>query len=125
MALHNELGKLGEQEAAVYLQSKGYFIHDRNWHAGKLELDIIAEKNGVMTFVEVKTRRNNHFGNPVSAITDKKIQHILASANAYMIYKKCNLPVQYDIITVVGTQPPFQIEHLENAIYPHHVTYKY
>ena len=123
MALHNELGREGELEAAAYLQSNGYFIHERNWHVGKLELDIIAEKKGVMVFVEVKTRRNNLYGNPVSAITDKKIQHILASANAYMRYRRCNLPVQYDVITIIGTQPPFKIEHIENAFYPHYVTY--
>ena len=123
MALHNDLGKEGEQEAAAYLQTKGYFIHERNWRVGKLELDLIAEKNGELVFVEVKTRRNNLYGSPVQAVTDRKIQHILASASAYMKYRKTTLPCRYDVITVVGTRPPFEIEHIENAFYPHLVSY--
>ena len=125
MALHNTLGKEGEMEAAAFLQSDGYYIHERNWHFGKLELDIIAEKDGELVFVEVKTRRNNLYGNPVSAITDKKIRHILSSANAYLKYKRINLPCRYDVITIVGTRPPFQIEHIKNAFYPHYVSYEY
>ena len=43
MAEHNELGKIGEDEAIAYLKSKGYSILYRNWRSGKFELDIIAE----------------------------------------------------------------------------------
>ena len=71
MAAHNELGKEGEEAASAYLSSRGYRIRHRNWHVGKLELDIIAEKDGEMIVVEVKTRRNNRFGLPEEAMTGR------------------------------------------------------
>ena len=56
MAAHNELGKEGELLAANHLQSEGYVIRHRNWRCGHKELDIVAEKDGTLVFVEVKTR---------------------------------------------------------------------
>ena len=53
MAAHNELGKEGEEAASAYLSSRGYRIRHRNRHVGKLELDIIAEKDGELIVVEV------------------------------------------------------------------------
>ena len=93
MAAHNELGKEGEEAASAYLSSRGYRIRHRNWHVGKLELDIIAEKDGELIVVEVKTRRNTRF------------------VKRFAI----DLPVRFDIITVTGIQPPFSIEHIEGA----------
>ena len=62
MAEHNALGKEGEGEAVAYLRDKGYAIRHCNWRAGRLELDIVAEKNGELIVVEVKTRRNEEYG---------------------------------------------------------------
>ena len=76
MAAHNELGKEGEEAASAYLSSRGYRIRHRNWHVGKLELDIIAEKDGELIVVEVKTRRNTRFGLPEEAVTERKIRRI-------------------------------------------------
>ncbi len=55
MAAHNELGKEGELLAANHLQSEGYVIRHRNWRCGHKELDIVAEKDGTLVFVEEKT----------------------------------------------------------------------
>ena len=77
MAAHNELGKEGEEAASAYLSSRGYRIRHRNWHVGKLELDIIAEKDGELIVVEVKTRRNTRFGLPEEAVTERKIRRIV------------------------------------------------
>ena len=56
MAQHNELGRLGEQQACRYLAEKGYSLLARNWRLGHLEIDIIADYFGEVVFVEVKTR---------------------------------------------------------------------
>ena len=64
MAIHNELGKKGEQLAVDFLQKKGYTILDRNWRFKKAEVDIIAQKEQILAIVEVKTRSSNYFGNP-------------------------------------------------------------
>ena len=54
MAEHNDLGNLGEERAQAYLSSNGYHIRHCNWFFGKLELDIVAEKDGWLVIVEVK-----------------------------------------------------------------------
>lgn len=118
MAEHNELGREGEEEAAGYLADKGYTIRHRNWHCGKKELDIVAEYHNELIVVEVKTRQHTLFGNPEDAVTDKKIRRIVASTDAYLKKFALDLPVRFDIITIVGKEAPFTIEHIEDAFYP-------
>lgn len=118
MADHNELGKEGEEAAARYLQEKGYTIRHRNWRAGKKELDIVAECGNELVVIEVKTRKNRLFGNPEDAVTGKKIRRIVASTDAYLRKFAIDLPVRFDIITVVGEEAPFTMEHIEEAFYP-------
>ena len=88
MAEHNELGNLGEERAQAYLREKGYTIRHTNWHnstpsgaAGKLELDIVAEKEGMLIVVEVKTRSTETFEHPAEAITKRKIRNIIKYSN--------------------------------------------
>ena len=64
MASHNELGKEGENAAVKYLLEKGYEIRHRNWHSGHRDLDIVAQKDGELVIVEVKTRSDACFGQP-------------------------------------------------------------
>ncbi len=118
MATHNELGKEGEEAAAAYLEEHGYTIRHRDWHAGKKDLDIVAEKEGTLVIVEVKTRRDRRFGSPEEAVDNRKIRHIIASTDAYIKHFKIDLPVRFDILTVTGTRPPFHIAHIEDAFFP-------
>lgn len=118
MAEHNELGKKGEDEAVAYLQDRGYTIIHRNWHSGKRELDIVAEKDRELIIAEVKTRRNERYGLPEDAVTNQKIRSIVASTDAYLKKFQIDLPVRFDIITVVGTKPPYHIEHIKEAFFP-------
>lgn len=97
---------------------KGYSIRHRNWHCGKKELDIVAEYRNELIVIEVKTRKNTRFGNPEDAVTDKKIRRIIASTDAYLRKFSVDLPVRFDIITLVGEKTPFTIEHIEEAFYP-------
>ena len=86
MAVHNDLGKTGEEEAVQLLLEKGYTILHRNWYSGKKELDIVAtdKENETLIVVEVKTRKNIDFGQPEEAINTKKIRRIVASTDAYI-----------------------------------------
>lgn len=72
MSEHNELGRIGENEAAYYLALKGYTLLDRNWRREKLEIDIVAEWHGEVVFVEVKTRSDEHFASAAEAVTLQK-----------------------------------------------------
>lgn len=118
MAVHNELGKEGEGIATGYLAGNGYRIRHRNWRSGKKEIDIVAEKEGELVIVEVKTRRNDAFGSPEDAVNDRKIRNIVSSADAYIRKFGIDLPVRFDIITIIGEAPPFRIEHITDAFLP-------
>lgn len=118
MAKHNELGKEGEQAAICYLENKGYQIRHQNWRSGRKELDIVAEDQGELIIVEVKTRRNKLYGNPEDSIDEKKLRRIVASADAYVRTFSIDLPVRFDIISLVGEKSPLEIEHIKNAFYP-------
>ena len=118
MAAHNELGREGEEEAARFLTEKGYTILHRNWRAGRKELDIVARQGRLLVVVEVKTRRDDTFGLPEDAVSDRKIRRIVSSTDTYLRKFAIDLPVRFDIITVTGNEPPYRVEHIEEAFYP-------
>ncbi len=115
MALHNDLGKLGEQKAAELLQSKGYKILERDWHWQHKDVDIIAEKDEVLVFVEVKTRSTS-FKSPLESIDKTKVKNILMVADTYVNKIDYSGNIRFDIITLVGTPKQFVIEHIEDVI---------
>ena len=118
MAAHNELGKEGEEEAVRYLERLNYHILHRNWRCGRKELDIVAEHQGELVIVEVKTRRDKRFGMPEESISESKIRRIVSSTDAYLRKFRMDMPVRFDIISLIGTEPPLEIEHIVNAFYP-------
>lgn len=117
MAAHNELGKWGEDTAADYLQRKGYTILERDWKSGRRDIDIIASyDNATMVFVEVKTRRNRLFTDPEDAVDYQKLESLRIAINHYVKSHRINLPIQLDIITVVGNMNSTpDIEHIEDV----------
>lgn len=117
MAVHNELGKAGEDAAVDMLRNKGYRILERNWKIGRKELDIIASKDQVLVVVEVKTRKNDRFGSPVDAITEAKMQRMMQAANAYVRYRKLDCPVRFDVVSVVDSPAGLVLDHIEDAFY--------
>ena len=118
MALHNELGKEGEDAAISYLERNGYTIRHRNWRRGHLELDIIAAKDNTLVVVEVKTRRDTLFAQPEDAVTPQKIRRIVKATDTYIKLFQLDVQVRFDIITVVGQPGEFEIEHLKEAFLP-------
>ena len=118
MARHNQLGKTGEERAAEYLISKGYIIRDINWRSGKMELDLVAYRDTTLVVVEVKTRSNLDFLRPEEAVTLRKIKNIVRATDAYIRLFNIPFEVRFDIITLVGKEEPFEIEHIEDAFLP-------
>ncbi|MCF6180600.1 YraN family protein [Lutibacter sp.] len=115
MAIHNELGKKGEELAVEFLQKKGYKILNRNWRYKKAEVDIIAQKNEVLAVVEVKTRSSNYFGNPQDFVNEKKIKLLVEAINEYVVSKDLDIEVRFDIIAILKNKSTFKIEHLKDA----------
>ncbi|MDR1730008.1 MAG: YraN family protein [Prevotellaceae bacterium] len=119
MAKHNDLGRIGEETAVNYLQSKGYIIRHRNWKSGKEELDIVAEKENILVVVEVKTRSSEYFEHPKEAVTNTKIRHIVYATEAYIFTYDLMMETRFDIISVIPDKNgQFTIEHIEDAFLP-------
>ncbi len=118
MAQHNLLGKSGEELASEFLISRGYIVRDINWTSGKYELDIVAYKDNILVVVEVKTRGSSDFAYPEEAVTEKKIRNIVRATEAYIMAHDLNMDVRFDIISIIGKEPPFEIEHIEDAFLP-------
>ncbi len=114
---NREIGNLGENIAAKYLESLGYHILDKNFRARQGELDIIAVDNDVLVFLEVKTRRNGTYGRPIDAINRVKQSHIKDTAK-YYIYKNHleDCYVRIDAIEVYDTHDKILINHIKNII---------
>ena len=81
---NRELGRIGEQAAAELLQMEGYEILERNYRCQAGEIDLIAARGSEVCFVEVKTRRNDHYGRPCEAVGAQKIYHIRRTAVHYL-----------------------------------------
>lgn len=79
-----KLGFLGEEMAAEVLKGRGYYILRRNYTCPYGEVDIIAVKNNVLVFVEVKTKASRLYGNPAEAVDARKQRHIKNAARYFL-----------------------------------------
>lgn len=121
MAEHNDLGKWGEDEAALYYEDRGYEILERDWKVGKRDIDLIAltEDKDTLVFVEVKTRQNNDLQEPEEAVDVKKMCNLAIAANAYVKLHGLDMDVRFDIISVIGKCSCVEsIECFEDAFNP-------
>ena len=119
MAAHNDLGRKGEDMAVEYLQQNGYCILNRNWtNKGHKEIDIIATKDDIVVFVEVKTRRQGSVTSPVSAVDGRKQHRISLAADSYLKSFRIDFPSRFDIICIVYNDKASRVEHIEDAFRP-------
>lgn len=88
MNTNKSIGGNGEEFAALILQSKGYEILERNYRTQIGEIDIIARKDNVLHFIEVKTRTQNNYGYPAEAVTEEKLNRIRRASQIYMLNRK-------------------------------------
>jgi len=112
---NNELGKIGEDIATVYLQDMGYEILVRNWRFERVELDIVARKDSILVFCEVKTRRSVSHGIPSDAITPLKLQHIRTAALHWLTNNQSrHKGIRFDAISVIHCAgQPTTISHIK------------
>lgn len=100
MAHHNLTGNLGEQMAEKYLLDKGYAILHRNWRYKNWEMDLIAEKNNKLHFIEVKTRRTTTFGYPEDGVSKKKVRNLMGAAEEYVLLHPHWKLIQFDVLSI-------------------------
>lgn len=119
MPTRNEVGQWGEAIAAKYLSEHGYTIRHRNWRHDHGELDIVAELNGCIHFVEVRLRRGDQFGKPDETLSARKQAKLIATSQAYLEKNELiDIAAQIDVIVIeLGPRNTVaRLEHLECAI---------
>lgn len=109
---NNIEGKKGEIKAVLFLKKYGYKILETNFKNKIGEIDIIAEKDGVIVFIEVKNRSTYRFGRPIEAVDFRKQNKIKKVAEIYLMIKnKYYNDVRFDVVEVSNDN----LEHIENA----------
>lgn len=113
-SLHNQkIGRKGEKIARDYLIKRGWKILESNYKTPFGEIDIIAKKDDIVAFIEVKTRLSDIFGLPSEAVTKQRKMRYIRGANYYFTGKIIDFTVRFDIIEVYKNQT----NHIENAFY--------
>lgn len=94
-------GRLGDYIAVETLRKRGYRILIRNYRFGKAEVDIIAQKDSVLAFVEVKWRSNNLFGDPQNFVSKQQQKRLIAAADHYVRSNDLDINVRFDVVTIL------------------------
>jgi putative endonuclease len=111
------LGKYGEKHACKYLLGNSYKIIENNYRCRYGEIDIIAFKDNIFYFIEVKTRQSKEFGEPEESIDLPKLKKICLAAQHYISCK--NLPecdYRFDAISVSVCNNKPALKHIKNII---------
>lgn len=109
---HLVTGKKAEDRAALFLMGKEYDIIDRNYRYKRGEIDIIARKDNLLIFVEVKFRKGVYFGFPEEAVTEKKARKVIETAENFIFENDWKGRIRFDIISLTGDK---EIVHFEDA----------
>lgn len=118
MAIHNIVGRQGEEAAKKYLKNKGYKIIECNYKTKRAEIDIIAKYKNQLIFVEVRTRQSEQYGSPEDTINYQKRIRLQRNATAYIHRKKYQGLYRIDAVCLVidqnnGLQ---RINHYESIV---------
>lgn len=113
-----KIGNAGETAVCRYLKRRGYIILARNYKSRFGEVDIIAQRKNVVTFVEVKTRKENSMVSGLDAVGFKKQQRVIMAAKDYILKKNVESQVRFDVAEVTDKNRfffRFAVNYIENA----------
>ena len=119
-----QLGARGERIARSYLEAKGYLILDTNFRCLWGEIDIVAQDEECLVFVEVRTRKSSEFGTPEESLSRRKRGRLIATAETYIqdhpkqSYPGLQEQWRIDLIAVrVDSRGAVsRVYHIENAV---------
>ena len=97
-------GQYFETMATRYLQQQGLKLLSRNFHSHRGEIDLVMRDRKTLVFIEVKFRKNNHFGSAADSVTWKKQQHLIQAAQRYLQSNQMlnNLSCRFDVVAITG-----------------------
>ena len=116
MDKNKELGQEGEQVATDYLKKRGWVILEMNYRYSRSEIDLIASKDDLLIFVEVKARTNTSFGMPEDFVDEKKAENIMKGADHYIHEINWKGNVRFDIISIIK-KGRMELQHIEDAFF--------
>lgn len=110
------IGQSGEDAAADFLRRAGYHIVERNCRLAGTEIDIIAEKDRILCFIEVKTRKSKDHGSPEEFVDPRKIRKLIRGAKLFSARKRFrDFQVRFDVIALIGSPGQYALTHTEDA----------
>lgn len=113
-----ELGLEGEAVAERWLRRQGWRVLQRRYRSGHRDIDLIAEREGTVAFVEVKARRGEAFGDPVQAVNWKKQRELARSACIWIDrHGRSGDHYRFDVIGVLMDRGRVRVRHVENAFF--------
>jgi len=118
MAQHNDRGREAEELAAEFLASNGFRIVHRNWRFFQKEIDIVAEKDGMLIIVEVKSRFGSGRVTADELVSVGKLRFIVDAAEAYINKFHVEKETRFDLVIITFSGEGSDIEHIEGAFIP-------
>lgn len=119
MGKSNELGAWGEEKAARFLEQQGFRVLKRNFHSRFGEIDLIAETDEYLVFVEVRLRKTTRFGAPEETVDARKQQKLRLTAEAYLQRYPTNKQPRFDVVALYAKDGmdtrPLPVKHIKNA----------
>ena len=115
MTEKREIGTKGENEAVNFLLANGYNVVHRNFRFGRGEIDIIAQNDKVLVFIEVKTRNNSNFGYPEDFVSEHQQERIHLVAEEYIVKSGWQGDIRFDVIAILNNKDEYQLDHFEDA----------
>lgn len=105
-------GRWGEDRAATEYRRLGYTVLDRNWRSPTGELDLVVERDGIVVFSEVKTRRSDRYGPAAAAVGPKKQRTIHRLATEWLVeHRPARRGIRFDVVAITGVR----VEVIESA----------
>ena len=120
-AVAQEFGELGERIAERWLKRQGWRPLYRRFKSGRRDVDLVMERNGVVAFVEVKTRRGDEFGGPLAAVGWRKQRELSRSALVWVArHGREGEEYRFDVVGVLVKGDAVRVRHVQNAFALHH-----
>ena len=115
-AARQAFGQVGERIAERWLRRQGWRIVQRRFRSGRRDIDLVAERDGLVAFVEVKARKGERFGGPVEAVNWRKQRELARSAKVWIDrHGRAEDSYRFDVIGVLMHGEAVRIRHVANA----------
>lgn len=119
MTDRKKTGERGEALAREHLMAGGYTIEATNYRYRRTEIDIVARKDGILVFVEVKTRTSLSFGHPSSFFRAEQQRRISRAASMYVEETNHEWEIRFDLIAILYRSPAdYTLDHYRDVFFP-------